>query len=416
MVLKADVAVLGAGIIGVSAALHLQQRGRSVILVDKNAAAGDETSYGNAGLIERSSIFPYMFPRDLGSVLRYGLNRSTDAHYHLGALPKIAPFLLRYFLASSPGNIARIAAASRPLIERSLLEHEALMEASGSTHLLRRAGWLKGFRTASSRDKAFADAERLGPYGLHIDRLDPAALAALEPHLGEGLIGALHFRDPGSVSDPGALVRAYNDLFMRRGGRFVQGDARTLTQDGARWTVDTEEGPASVRDAVISLGPWSDVVFTKLGYALPFAVKRGYHWHFRPRGNAVLNRPVLDIDGGFLLAPMSRGIRLTTGAEFALRDSPPTPVQMSRAEPLARKLFPLAEAVEDKPWMGARPCLPDMLPVLGKAPGHANLWFDFGHQHHGLTLGPVSGRLLAEQMTGETPFTDPAPYRAERFG
>ena len=415
MVLKADVAVLGAGIVGVSAALHLQQRGRSVILVDKNAAAGDETSYGNAGLIERASIYPYAFPRDLGSILRYGLNRSTDAHYHLSALPKIAPFLMRYFLASSPGNMARIAAASKPLIERSLVEHEALMEEAGVAHLMRKVGWLKAFRTGHSRDKAFAEADRLKPYGLTVDRLDPAAIADLEPNLGDGLIGGLHFRDPGAVSDPGALVRGYNALFMRRGGRFVQGDARTLVEDGAHWRVDTQEGPASVRDAVVSLGPWSDLVFRTLGYSLPFAVKRGYHWHFRPRGNAVLNRPVLDFDGGFLLAPMSRGIRLTTGAEFALRDSPPTPVQMSRAEPQARKLFPLGDTVEDKPWMGARPCLPDMLPVLGKAPKHRNLWFDFGHQHHGLTLGPVSGRLLAEQMTGETPFTDPAPYRAERF-
>ncbi len=416
MGLKADVAVLGAGIVGVSAALHLQQRGRSVILIDKNPSAGDETSYGNAGLIERASIFPYAFPRDIGSILRYGLNTSIDAHYHLSALPTVAPFLFRYFLASSPAGIARIAAASKPLIERSLSEHEALMEAAGVTHLLRKVGWLKAFRTEKSRDKAFTDAERLRPYGLAVDRLDQAALAAMEPHLGEGLIGALHFRDPGAISDPGALVQAYNALFMQRGGRFVQGDARTLEVEGAGWRIETKEGAASVRDAVISLGPWSDLVFRKLGYRLPFAVKRGYHKHFKSKGNAVLNRPVLDLDNGFLLAPMRQGIRLTTGAEFALRDAPPTPVQMGRAEPLARRLFPLADAVEDKPWMGSRPCLPDMLPVLGKAPRHANLWFDFGHQHHGLTLGPVSGRLLAEQMTGETPFTDPAPYRAERFG
>jgi D-amino-acid dehydrogenase len=130
----------------------------------------------------------------------------------------------------------------------------------------------------------------------------------------------------------------------------------------------------------------------------------------------VLNHPVLDSDLGYLLAPMNRGIRLTTGVEFARRDAPPRPIQVERALPRARTLFPLGEPVDTQPWMGARPCLPDMLPVIGQAPRHPGLWFDFGHQHHGLTLGPVTGRLLAEMMTGATPFTDPRPYAVERFG
>ena len=128
------------------------------------------------------------------------------------------------------------------------------------------------------------------------------------------------------------------------------------------------------------------------------------------------NHPVLDADLGYLLAPMNRGIRLTTGVEFAHRDAPPTPVQVERALPRAHKLFPLGEPVDAKPWKGARPCLPDMLPVIGKAPRHPGLWFDFGHQHHGLTLGPATGRLLAEMMTGETPFADVRPFAVERFG
>ncbi len=413
--LKADVVVLGAGIVGVSAALHLQERGRDVALVERERAAGTGTSYGNAGLIERSSIYPYAFPRDLASIARYAMNRSTDAHYHLSALPGLAPFLIRYFLNSSPAGVERIARASRPLIERSLVEHERLMEAAGATGLMRKVGWIRAFRTRKSLDKGMADAARLDGLGLEIDRLDAAAIAEREPHLGEGLIGALHFRDPGAISDPGGLVERYNALFMARGGRFLQGDAATLEEDAPGWRVRTQGGWLSAREVVVALGPWSDVVFKALGYRLPFGIKRGYHMHFRPRGNAVLNHPVLDVDGGFLLAPMERGVRLTTGAEFARRDAPPTPVQLGRAVPKARALFPLDTAVEDQPWMGSRPCLPDMLPIIGRAPKHEGIWFDFGHQHHGLTLGPVSGRLLAEQMTGEQPFTDPAPYRMERF-
>jgi D-amino-acid dehydrogenase len=144
-------------------------------------------------------------------------------------------------------------------------------------------------------------------------------------------------------------------------------------------------------------------------------VKRGYHVHMRPKGNATLSLPVLDADIGYLIAPMARGIRMTSGAEFAHRDSIATPLQLDRVEPYAKALFPLEGRVEAQPWKGARPCMPDMLCVLGKAPRHKGLWFDFGHAHHGLTLAGSSARLLGEMITGETPFTDPAPYSLARF-
>ncbi|MFZ2157094.1 MAG: FAD-binding oxidoreductase, partial [Bradyrhizobium sp.] len=237
-----------------------------------------------------------------------------------------------------------------------------------------------------------------------------------EPNLSGEFSGAIHFPAPGFVPDPGGLAKAYAALFERKGGRFLVGDARTLEQSAGGWRIGGSNGAAVAREVVVAMGPWSDLVFRPLGYAIPLSVKRGYHLHVAARGNAVLNHPVLDADQGFVLAPMNRGIRLTTGVEFARRDAPPTPIQLQRALPQAHALFPLGEAVDAKPWIGARPCLPDMLPVIGKAPRHAGLWFDFGHQHHGLTLGPATGRLLAEMMTGETPFADPTPFAVERFG
>jgi D-amino-acid dehydrogenase len=409
---KADVLVLGAGMVGVSAALHLQKQGRDVILVDKHELAGEETSYGNAGLIEAASVFPYTFPRDLDQIFRYALNRSPQAYYRFSELPDFLPWLLRYYLASSPERVMHSAMAELPLIQRSLVEHEALIAEAGVPELLRRTGWLKLFRSQKSFATAVRDAERVKQYGVPSEVLDSRAIAEREPNLTGDFAGAVYWPTPGFIADPGALAKAYAALFVRKGGRFVVADARTLTQEAGGWRVDG----AAAREVVVALGPWSDLVFRPLGYSIPLGVKRGYHLHLKPAGNAVLNRPVLDSDLGYLLAPMNRGIRLTTGVEFARRDAPPRPVQVEQALPRARDLFPLGEAVDAKPWMGARPCLPDMLPVIGQAPRHRGLWFDFGHQHHGLTLGPVTGRLLAEMMTNVTPFTDSRPFAAERFG
>ena len=416
MEFKADILVLGAGMVGVSAALHLQQRGRDVILVDRHELAGQETSYGNAGLIECASVFPYMFPRDFDQILRYALNRAPQVRYAVADLPMFLPWLVRYYLASSPERALHSALAELPLIRRSLIEHEALIDEAGVPQLLRKIGWIKLFRSDATLSNALHDLDRARQYGVDGEVLDAGGIAEREPSLTGDFAGAIRFPAPGFVPDPGGLAKAYGALFARKGGRFMVGDARTLEQRNGRWRIAGANGAIVAREIVVALGPWSDQVFGPLGYKIPLAVKRGYHLHLAPRGNAVLNHPVLDSDSGFLLAPINRGIRLTTGVEFARRDAPPTPVQIERALPRAHALFPLGDAVEARPWMGARPCLPDMLPVIGKAPRHSGLWFDFGHQHHGLTLGPATGRLLAEMMTGETPFADPTPFAVERFG
>jgi D-amino-acid dehydrogenase len=411
-----DIAVLGAGIVGICIALHLQKRARSVVLVDRRGAA-EETSFGNAGLIQREGVYPYGFPHDFGALLRYGFNRTIDAHYHPSALPKLAPFLWRYWHYSRPARHAEVARRYAKLIEHCVTEHEALIAQAGAGEFIRRGGWMKVFRSARERDLRFAEAERWQrEFGIRHRQLDARALQEQEPYLAPVLAGALHWTDPISVQDPQDLGLAYLKLFERLGGRFVQGNAASLEAEGEGWRLRSAEGPLQAGGAVIALGPWADVLTRSLGYDLPLAVKRGYHMHYRAAGEAKLNHPILDVERGYFMGPMRRGIRLTTGAEFALRDAIRTPVQLGRAEPIARDLFPLAERLDNEPWMGARPCTPDMLPVIGAAPKHRNLWFAFGHAHHGLTLGAVTGRLLAEMVVGETPFVDLAPYSAARFG
>ena len=277
---------------------------------------------------------------------------------------------------------------------------------------------MKVFRTAEERDRRIAEAEGWRrEFGLDYRALDAKALQEAEPHLAPVLTGALHWTDPTRVDDPHGLSLGYLGLFQRLGGEFLQGNAASLeARSPAGWTLRAASGPIEAGAAVVALGPWAGVFTRALGYEFPLAVKRGYHMHYRAAGEAKLNLPVLDTERGYFLAPMKAGIRLTTGAEFARRDAIRTPVQLGRAEPIARDLFPLAERLDREPWMGSRPCTPDMLPVIGPAPRHKDLWFAFGHAHHGLTLGAVTGRMVAEMVVGEAPFVDPAPFSALRFG
>ncbi|WP_338639051.1 FAD-binding oxidoreductase [Burkholderia pyrrocinia] len=411
-----DVIVLGAGIVGVSSALHLQDRGLRVALVDRRAP-GEETSHGNAGLIERSSVVPYAFPRRLGTLLRYARNRSVDLYWDYRALPAYAGWLARFWRESSPQRLAAAARDMLPLVAASVVEHDALLARTDAQPLVHDGGWIEAFRSPALFDAETRAQQRVADaHGLRMTVLDERALREHEPGVGDAFCGAFHWQDPKTVSSPGGLTKAYARLFERDGGTFVLGDAKTLAQVDDGWRVSTEHGPISARSAVVALGPWSDHVFAPLGYRIPLRAKRGYHMHYGPT-RTPLNVPVCDTEEGFVVAPMEGGrLRLTTGVEIALRGAPPTGVQLARAEPLARDAFGIGERLDAEPWLGMRPCTPDMRPVIGPAPRHRHLWFAFGHCHHGLTLGPATGRLLAEMMTGAPTYIDPHPYRPARFG
>ena len=415
--MQSDTIVLGAGMVGVSIALHLQKRGRRVALVDRRGVA-EETSYGNTGIIQREANEPYMFPRgEWRKMLDYALNRTSEANLHYSALPRILIPMLRFYMASTPERTAATGRAIVALARHCVSEHETLAREASAMALLRPTGYLVVHRNPADLEKDVQKRDRLmREYGVPSEPLDAAGVRRLEPHLHGSPAGGLHITEPVSVADPGGLGKAYGDLFVGLGGKLLRGEARTLkrTPTGG-WQVETAEGPLTSNEVVVALGPWADVVLGPLGLRLPLFVKRGYHMHYRATGNATLGRPVIDAAYGYALAPLMRGIRLTTGAEFALRDAPPTPRQLAKVEPRARELFPLADRTEPEPWLGRRPCLPDMLPIIGPAVGHPGLWLAIGHQHWGFTLGPVTGRLLAEMMSGQTPLTDPAPYRANRF-
>jgi D-amino-acid dehydrogenase len=414
MAQRTDAIVLGAGIVGTSVALQLAKRGLSVALVDRRGP-GEETSYGNTGVIVGASVFPTAFPRSLKKLIQVALKRAPEANYHWGDLLKIAPWLISYYRFSSLENLKDSAVKLRPLMSRAVAEHETLLQDSGAMKYFRKTGWLTLYRSDAAFEAMKPQLEFGAQIGVAAQSLDTEGTRKLEPNLNPVFRHSLFWPDVASLSNPLMVTRAYAARLAALGGVVIKGDARSLHRADGKWRVDTDEGPIDADNAVVALGPWSPDVLEPLGIKVPLGIKRGYHRHFDPKGNASLSRPVIDTEYGYALTPMEQGIRLTTGAEFASRDAPATPVQFDRLMPHAKELFPLGEPNEAEPWLGRRPNMPDALPVLGRAPGQNGLWLAFGHGHWGLTLGPVTGHLIADMMTGTTPFTDPAPYRAARF-
>src|SRR5258708_10251385 len=179
---RTDVIVLGAGIVGTTVALQLAKRGLAVALVDRRAP-GEETYYGNAGIIEGTRVFAPAFPSSLSGLLRIALKRAPEANYHVSHLPQAAPWLLAFFAASRPERLIETAHIMRPLFARALPEHEALLADAGASGYLRRDGWLKIYRS----DAAFAaigrELELAAEFGIACRALDPAGAHAIEPHL-----------------------------------------------------------------------------------------------------------------------------------------------------------------------------------------------------------------------------------------
>ena len=231
--------VLGAGIVGVSVALHLQQRGWSVILADRNQP-GRATSYGNAGLIECSAVLPHPFPRGVTTLARLAMNRSNALRYDPRCLPQLAPWLLAYWRASRDGALAHIGPAFRALIGTALAEHKVLMEQAGATGLLRREGWLELCRSPQQLEAADRQASLARSHGITAERIGADALYALQPVLRPGLSGAIAWRDTGWIVDPGGLVEAYAGLFADRGGRILRADALALAGEAGAWQIRAE--------------------------------------------------------------------------------------------------------------------------------------------------------------------------------
>src|SRR6195952_2063749 len=371
---KLDVVVLGAGIVGVSAAYAARQQGFSVMLVDRREP-GSETSYGNAGILSSGSISPLNNASLWSALPKYLTNRHPALRWNPAWAIRNADWVIRFLANAAPSRLRPRATALHGLLGASLKLHREWIVTAQASERIRETGWLKAWRSDAVAS-AKAEQALLAEYGIASQLLDRQAISALEPNiLPVYKVGLLHTQTA-SVDSPGAVVKAYAKMFAGAGGEIRQSDIKAIVPDGEGWRVTLADGAISARHVVVALGPWSADLLRPLGYRVPLAFERGYHREFKANPARSLQRPIHDAEGSFLMTPIEQGIRVTSGVELTDRDAPSSFAQIDAVEPLAREVVEFGEQVGDT-WRGSRPTLPDSLPMIGPAPRHAGLWLAF---------------------------------------
>ena len=412
--MKTSAIVVGGGIVGVCNALALRQAGHQVTLIDRKQP-GHETSYGNAGVLSESSIMVLNNPNMLRALPKLLLGKSLGLRYSTAFVLKNLGWFLKFLSYCTPSRTRAAAFALRALQLASLAQHKKWIAEAGAGHLLRRAGWVKAFRSQASFAKYRAEMALMDEVGVSYTVYDKEQIRQMEPGLKPVYNKAVVMDDTCGVSSPSALTDAYVALFEAAGGTVLRGDVSALSaaQDG--WQVCFGEDVLHAENVVIAAGPWSAEVAAWLGYRIPMAWERGYHLHLQPGDGPQLGRAICDMDGGYAMVPTLHGVRITSGVEIADRDASPNHDQIIKSVASARDAHDMKDVIDDEPWIGRRPTLVDSLPMIDAAPRHEGLFFNFGHQHLGLSMAPGSALSIVAMIEGKEPPLDVNPFSAMRF-
>ncbi|GAA5188912.1 FAD-dependent oxidoreductase [Ferrimonas gelatinilytica] len=407
--------VLGAGIVGVSIAWHLQKAGYQVTLIDRKEP-GNETSFGNAGLIQREAIRPYPFPRNLSKILKMIPNQQIDIRYQFAEVVTKAAPLFQYWHHSESGRHEAISSEYATLIDRCVDAHEEMIQLSQAERFISKRGYLEIYRTKQVFEQRCKELEgSLDGTGVEYNLLNGDELKEVEPAIKTPMAGGVHWKQVWSAQTPHDLVNAYFEHFVSLGGKFVQAEIQSLQRRSEGWAVQLADEELLFDQAVVALGPWAAQWVKPLGLQVPLFFKKGYHIHFADTGESQLKYPLVDAEVGYVMAPMPQGVRLCSGAYLAGLEAANRFDQLTQAEQQARSILDMGSTVDAEPWSGARPCLPDMKPIIGPAPGQKGLWLAIGHGHQGFTLGPITGRLIAQMIEGKETEINMTPFRANRF-
>lgn len=409
-----NVAVIGAGMVGVSAAIWLQRDGHAVTLIDR-IGPGAGASYGNGGVLASSSIVPVTVPGLARKAPRMLLDPNRPLFLKWGYAPKLLPWLIRYMGYADAESVRRRAAAMMPIIGDSLADHQALAKGTGAEMWVVPADYLFLYRDrAHFESDAFAWSVRKA-HGFSWDILEGRDFENYDPAYGPALDCAVRLKDHGRIADPGRYVEALAKHAEANGARIVVGEATDLARDGGRVSgvrVDGETMPCDA--AVLAAGAWSGPLARKFGVDVPLESERGYHLElWEP--SVMPRSPVMVASGKFVATPMEGRLRLAGIVEFGGLEAPPSRAPFALLERGIRAAIPGLSWKRTAEWMGHRPSMADSIPVIGEAPGVEGAFLGFGHDHVGLTGGPKTGRLLAQMISGKRPNVDLTPHSPARF-
>ncbi|MCB1428989.1 MAG: FAD-binding oxidoreductase [Nitratireductor sp.] len=408
------VAVIGAGIVGVSTAIWLQRSGHDVILIDK-AGPAEGASYGNGGVLASCSIVPVTVPGLLRKAPKMLFDPNQPLFLKWPYLPRLAPWLIRYLANSRADRVEHRAAAMTTLIGDSLADHQATAAGTGAERWIVPSDYLFLYNDRSHyQGDAFGWSLRR-KNGFSWDTLEGADFRAYDPAFGPAINFAVRLGNHGHITDPGRYVKDLAAHVVSAGGRMIRAEVSDIALEQGKLVGLRAAGETIACDtAIVATGVWSGPLALKLGLKVPLESERGYHlelWEpsIMPRS------PVMVASGKFVATPMQGRLRLAGIVEFGGLDAPPSRAPFELLEKNIRAAIPGISWKEKTEWMGHRPSMADSLPVIGEVPGAKGVFVGFGHDHVGLTGGPKTGRILAQLVSGQRPNANLEPFAPTRF-
>jgi glycine/D-amino acid oxidase-like deaminating enzyme len=411
----ADIAVVGAGIIGVASALALARQGRNVLVIDAQGP-GLGASYGNAGHLATEQVFPIADLSILKRLPGMLMDPMGPLRMDWKYLPHALPWLIRLLLNLRPAPYQRTVAGLRALNEHSMEAWRRLLGGIGRLDLLKEDGSLLVFERGESRQAVDTLHASMARQQVPVDRWQARAVRDAAPRLSERILGGLFFPATAHVVDPYRVVRALVDSTHAAGVRFCEGEVvkAEMRNDGV--VLRTSQGGIKASQVLIACGAHSAPLTRQLtGKRIPLDTERGYHLML-PKEHGRLPFAVTSLERRFIMTPMADGLRLAGTVEFAGLQRPPNMARAWQLRHLSKGLFrEELDAEGASPWMGFRPSLPDSLPIIDRA-CDGRVLLAFGHQHLGLTQAAITAQWIADLARPDSrkqPLLE--PYRLERF-
>ncbi len=398
------IAVVGAGVVGTAIALRLRQRGAEVLLVDRDAP-GSGCSAGNSGAISPGAVVPLAMPGVLASVPTMLFDGESPLVLPLPYLPRALPWLLRFVASARPARVAEAAAKLAALHRGAIDLHAQMTRDIGVPELFLQQGHLHLYPDAAALAKDATGWRMRSDYGFVCERLDRAAIAALEPRVSARYQVGMFMADHATILNPQRYVQAMAQAFTAAGGSVQRAAVSALRPDGNGWRLQgvpaLADGAAEARvdQVVVATGAWSRALLDPLGLPIPLESQRGYHVQF-DGAQGTVSRTVVLADRKIFVTPMEHGLRVGGTVEIGGLVRPPDLRRAAMLERIARECFTGLDGVPTRPWMGHRPCMPDSVPVVGPAPGRPGLWLAVGHGHLGLTDSLPTAQRIADGILG----------------